>query len=180
MENPYNPPAAELEIAPVAAREPSSWRDGPVGIGGWLLLPLLGLVVTPLRLGWSMVSDLLPVFTEGHWGVVTDPGSAAYHPLFGPYIVFEVVANVGYLALGLAALWFFLRKSARTPRLMIAWYLYGLAAIIIDHLLGQAIPAVASQTEPSQTKEMMRGVVGVAIWVPYFLKSVRVQNTFVR
>ena len=33
----------------MADTQPTASSDGPVGIGGWLILPILGLVVTPLR-----------------------------------------------------------------------------------------------------------------------------------
>jgi hypothetical protein len=37
----------------------------PRGIGGWLILPMIGLFVTPLRLGAFLFSTYIPIFTEG-------------------------------------------------------------------------------------------------------------------
>lgn len=179
--NPYEPPAAELDAtaAAPAPRQPS-WSDGPQGIGGWLLLPLLGLIVSPFRLGWSLMNDLAPVFTGDTWAALTVPGAQAYHPLWAPYLVFEMLANLGVMLFGLYALWSFLRKSRRTPRLMVTWFALLVVVQLVDHFVGQMIPAVANQTGQGQTQEVGRSIFAAILWIPYFLKSQRVANTFVR
>jgi Protein of unknown function (DUF2569) len=148
------------------------------GIRGWLLLPLLGLIISPLRVGWTVYHDLLPVFTEGHWQVLTNPQSGVYHPLWGPLILFELLGNLGLIAASLALLVLFLRKSRRTPLLMIAFYLLVVAFVGGDLLLGGLLPVQGDDSE--QIRDLIRSAMAAVIWIPYFIRSRRVKATFVR
>jgi len=56
--------------------------DGPRGIGGWLILPILGLVFTSVYGLLGLATIHLPLFTRGYWSAVTTLGAAAYHPLW--------------------------------------------------------------------------------------------------
>lgn len=150
------------------------------GIGGWLILPLLGLIVSPLRVTYLLYQELLPVFMEGYWEVLTTPGSEAYHPYWAPLLVGEVVGNLIVIVLALITLVFFLRRSRYTPRLVIAWLAFGLVFVTADFFLADLIPAVAEQSDPESTRELARSFVGAAIWIPYFLLSRRVKATFTR
>jgi hypothetical protein len=152
----------------------------PRGIGGWLILPALGLIITPFRMGFQFYHDLLPVLASETWNALTDSGSAAYHPLWGPVLIFEVVANLALFAYTLWLLWLFFNKSKRVPRLFIIWLALLAVTQIIDLLLTNQIPAVASQpTDPESIKDVARSIIGAAIWIPYFMKSRRVDNTFI-
>jgi hypothetical protein len=78
-----------------------------------------------------------------------------------------------------ALLWLFFRKSRRVPMLMVVWLLANTGGQIVDLLLAQQIAAVAALPDNDGIKELSRSVVGLLIWVPYFLVSKRVKNTFV-
>src|SRR5215470_7316419 len=67
-------------------------HTAPSGVGGWLYLVALGLCLTPVRLVAEIVRGLRPL-DPATWHAVTTPGGRAYHPLFGPLIVGELVAN---------------------------------------------------------------------------------------
>jgi hypothetical protein len=74
----------------------------------------------------------------------------------------------------------FFKKSKKFPKLAIIWLLAIGVVQIIDFLLIQQIPSVASQPAGMDAiKYMGRSIVGIIIWVPYFLRSQRVKNTFV-
>jgi hypothetical protein len=156
-------------------------HDGPAGIGGWLLLPALGLILTPFRMCFHIYNEFLPIFSNGVWSEVTDPESPAYHVMWGPLIAFEVIANVAMLALTLWLLWLFFSKSVRTPRIFIFWLAALVAVQVIDSGLASLIPQAAEEAfAPDAVREIVRSLVGAAIWIPYFLRSVRVKNTFTR
>jgi len=150
------------------------------GIGGWLLLPALGLVLTPLRMSYGIYKDLWPVFSEGYWEVLTTPTSEAYHPYWAALIIFEMAGNAVLIAITLVALYFFFSKSRHTPRVMVVWLGAILAFTATDFFVADLIPAVAEQKDDQSVKELGRAVVGAAIWIPYFLVSKRVKATFVK
>lgn len=150
------------------------------GLGGWLVLPALGLIVTPLRMAFQFYRDMLPALAPETWNALTDSSSTAYHPLWGPLIVFEVTANLALFFFTLWLLWIFFRKSKHVPRFFVIWLVLLVAIQIADLLLVNQIPALAAQpTDPESLKDLTRSIIGAAIWIPYFMKSKRVKNTFI-
>lgn len=151
------------------------------GIGGWLLLVVFGLIVSPIRIALMLVQDHFPIFSDGTWQALTSSSSENYHALWAPLISFEIVGNVLVILLALITLYLLFMKSKRTPAMAIAWVLLGLVFVVADFILAQQIPLIADQpTDPETVKELVRSFVGAAIWIPYFLVSKRVKATFTR
>jgi len=147
----------------------------PKGLGGWLILPLLVLLLSPVWLVFRLVGDLLPAFSAEAWSALTAPGASAYHPSWAPLLIFEFVADTVLLLLTLVLLWLFLRKSRRVPKLFIGWSLLLVAVPIVELLLASQVPIVASESD----ENLGRAIVAALIWIPYFMRSKRVKNTFV-
>ena len=152
--------------------------EGPVGLGGWLILVGMGLVLGPFFVLGQIATDLLPVFQEGYWPILTDPASDAYHPMWGPLLLFELIGNLVQVTALLVALVLFFQKSSYFPRLHIAIYLGVLAFLILDYWLAGFIPAVAAESDLEAWALIWRQAVSCLIWVPYMLRSKRVRNTF--
>lgn len=150
------------------------------GIRGWLVLPLIGLFINPIRISLLVFKDLVPVFTEGHWNVVTTPGSGAYHPLWAPLIIFECVGNGAFVIFSIVLLVLFFGKSRLLPKLMMFFLVLNFLFVAADFFFADLIPAVAEQSNPQDVKELARSIVGAIIWVPYFFVSKRVKQTFVK
>jgi Protein of unknown function (DUF2569) len=163
----------------VSTSEVSAQANEPKGLGGWLTLVIIGLVVSPLRTAYFLVTGVAPIFTEGAWSALTTPGSPAYHALWGPLIALELMGNLGLIALAIAALILLLRRSRHAPKVAILWLSWAVLFVVTDYFLGHLIPAVAAQPDPESTTDLVRTIVGATIWIPYFLVSKRVKNTFV-
>ena len=151
----------------------------PQGLGGWLVLVAIGLVLTPIRNGVVIAKDLVPIVTNGYWTALTDPAGAAYHPLWAPLLIFEFVGNLAFIALSIYALLLFSRRSSRFPTLMVRYYVASLLFGATDYFAVEAIPSIAAQNDVASTRELIRGIMTCLIWVPYMYKSRRVRNTFV-
>ena len=151
----------------------------PKGIGGWLILVVIGLIVSPLRIAYYLVTNHWPLFRDGAWLRLTTPGTEAYHVLWAPLLIFEIVGNLGTIVLGLVALWFLVRRSLHTLKLAIVWLTWMTAVVVVDYFAADLIPPIAEQSDPESTKELTRSLVGAAIWIPYFLVSKRVRATFI-
>jgi hypothetical protein len=150
------------------------------GIGGWLLLPALGLLLTPFRVSYSLYKDMGPIFSEGYWSTLTTPASEAYHPYWAPLLIFEIAGNALLVIASLILMYFFFSKSRYAPRMMITWLAFIPVFVGADFFLGDLIPAVAEQDDTQSVREFDRAAIGAAIWIPYFLASKRVKATFVR
>lgn len=157
----------------------------PAGLKGWLLLPLLGLFITIWLVGHSMYSDLLPLLEPGTWEALTTPGSPAYASFWAPYIALSLAANLVLLVGAATLIVLALLKKALFPRLMIGFYIFTLCAVSADlwalnTFVSAAFPEMTKIAGPDANKAVSRAVLACLIWVPYFLISKRVKNTFVR
>ena len=54
-------------------------------LGGWLILVGLGVVVSPFRLLMNTLPAYEPLLQSDISDALTNPDSAAYHPLWGRY-----------------------------------------------------------------------------------------------
>lgn len=156
------------------------YANEPEGLGGWLILPLIGLVISPIRIGLMIATTYLPIFSDGSWEYLTDRNSEGYHPLWGPLLVGEMVFNTFFVMYSLFLLVLFFMKHAWFPRAIIIFYLSNLLFIVADAAVVGMVPGLGLEVDGEVTQEIVRGLVGTAIWVPYFLVSRRVKNTFVR
>jgi Protein of unknown function (DUF2569) len=153
-------------------------NDGPSGIGGWLILPTIGLFVFPLRVGVVLAGDYWPLFERGVWSSLTTPGSALYHPLWAPLLLYEVFCNVVFIVFDGALLVLLFKRARRFPAAFIAFALLNFFFVVSDAVAGWQIPAVAARGPEGFAIEIGRSLAVVAIWVPYMLRSKRVRNTF--
>ena len=151
----------------------------PRGIGGWLILPMLGLIIAPIQMGALLAMVYMPIFLDGSWEILTTPGSEAYHHLWAPILVFEILCNVCLLVFSVILLVMFFRKHCKLPCLIIVFYVLNLAFVGIDFFVSDLIPSVAEESDPKSVKELIKAITNAAIWIPYFLQSRRVQNTFI-
>lgn len=149
------------------------------GIGGWLLLPAIGIIISPILILVGVYTSFVPLFTDGTWQALTQPDSYAYHPMWGPLIAFEVLGNVALVALVIWLGWLFFRYDERTPRMYILYLLVTPAFLIADLILAGQMPGM-EEPDPIVVRDTGRSLVQAAIWIPYFLKSERVKNTFTK
>ncbi len=63
---------------------------------------------------------------------------------------------------------------------MISYFIIYFVFILTDHFFADLIPAIAAIEDHETVIEIARSAIAAAIWVPYFLKSERVKNTFTK
>jgi hypothetical protein len=153
----------------------SAARKEPVGIGGWLILPVIGIFLTPLR-ALTLIKDY--------------SGLTEAMPYLNPaqkvFVVVEILANVGFMVVVPVVLLIFLfKRMALFPRVFIAWGLANLAFLVLDLIGAQLLFGdVLAQTgtplfDADTIKEFGRSIFLSLVWVPYMARSRRVKNTFV-
>jgi hypothetical protein len=169
-------------MSPEDARldQESTARDerGPTGIGGWLLVLAVGICLSPLLI-LKGIGENLHVLSDDTWEAITTPGNPAYHPLFGPLVIAELLVQLTLLVGSVVALVYFFTKSHRFPPFMIALMIGGVAYIAADTVAASLIipPAYAGRLG-EQILEMARVVIPTLIWATYLARSKRVRNTF--
>jgi len=148
---------------------------GPVGIGGWLVLPMLGMIATPIL---QLINLANPANGLGN---VSSLG-----PLIANLIWIEALLNFGLLVVAPALLLVqFFGKRRRFPRWYIVWTSATAVFVVLDLFVGYAAfhEAYEASGTPLFNRETLRALagalVGVCVWIPYMVNSVRVKNTFV-
>lgn len=135
-----------------------------VGIGGWLILPAFSLIIGPILgvLGLLSFASELPALTGSD--------------VFG-VLVLELLLGVGITLFAIVAAVRFFRKKRSAPSTIIALMLVSLATEVF-----MAMITAGSDTEmlfALHIKAIVQGLIGAAIWIPYFRVSKRVRATFV-
>jgi len=181
--NPYQPPQSnrsELtwKAEPLTfSQTPHERNAGPEGLGGWLIVIAIKLIMTLLS-GCLMLMTLMAIFNGDAWSQISTPGTDAYHPLFGPLIIFELVGNIVLAGGSLTLLVMFFRKAPSFPRWMIALLVFGPILTAADMYWASLIPNAQLQATNDQVTTLTRTLASACIWVPYLLMSKRVRNTF--
>jgi hypothetical protein len=157
----------------------NSPQVGPSGIGGWLYLVAVGLCLTPIRIAAEIVKGLGPL-DPATWHAVTTPGTRAYHPLFGPLIAGELVVNAALLIWAGVLLYLFFAKRRSFPLVVITFMIARVVFQAADLGVALMIPVTAARIGPAVYGTLALGILVTLIWVPYFIRSRRVEATFVR
>ncbi len=151
---------------------------GIQGIGGWLLLPALGIFVQPLKILKDLV-DLAPSYAADTWMQLTTAGQPSYHAMWAPTLLFELTANLGLLVFSVLLLILFVKKRSSLPYVFVAFQVGALLVTVTDNLVANLIPAVKQTSAISNWAVAIKQGISLAIWGSYFMMSQRVKSTFV-
>ena len=149
------------------------------GLGGWLILVGIGVVVGPFRLAAEFVPLYYSIFTDGTFEVLTTQGSEAYNPMWGPLLVFETIFNSLIILASCYLIYLYFSKHYLFPKVYITIVLFSLVFIPVDAWLASFVLPDEPMFDPATTKELAKTIFTAVIWVPYMLISKRVKVTFV-
>jgi hypothetical protein len=115
----------------------------------------------------------LPGYDVAAWSRLTTPGEPAYHPLWAPTLMFELIANVLLFVFACLMVWLFYKKKKQFPIVFIGFAAAGVIINLLQTIYMQLLPI----DEPGGVRGTL--VVAALIWIAYMLRSRRVRNTFV-
>ena len=137
----------------------------PRGIGGWLIIPAIGLVLSPIKsltmliMGIKMIQSFTPELL-----------SDARLWISGLIDVTLIIAT-------LVVTVFFFKKRRIAVQAIIGLMAASIVASAIQTFLNMSM---IGEVDSDTIKPIVHACVFGAIWIPYFLKSKRVKNTFVK
>ncbi len=157
------------------------------GIGGWLILPIIGLFVSCIGSLYSLFREVIPILRS--WDTFTSPDSSLYHPLLGPYFGFITFIDVAIFVVSIFLLVLIFKRKHILPTIIIYAYTAFVFVTLVDFVAvvtfiyqfmaerGDAAEASSFVTQ-GIVDVVLRGIITCGIWIPYFLYSKRVRNTF--
>lgn len=150
----------------------STQPEGPVGIGGWLLLPILGLFGS---IGWT-VYNLITGYAEIAFFLMNLGDYASNEVAFPAFL--SLGSAVLLICLASFALFQIFTHSPKAPRTMIIYFIMVIILTTIDGWSLNQIEAFSNEPQTSYAKDLGKAIVRAIIWIPYFHLSKRVANTF--
>ncbi|HKC66717.1 MAG TPA: DUF3857 domain-containing protein [Bacteroidia bacterium] len=147
-------------------------------LGGWLILPLIGLILTPFLCAATIFNN--NYFNLNTWNILTVSGSSAYNPLWAPGLVLELLLTTLVLVFSIMLCVMFFTYDKRTPKFMIAFLILKVVVELVSLLFLLAIPAVDEKTIEDTSSALVKLVIAAAVWIPYFITSERCKETFTR
>ncbi len=150
--------------------------DAGLPLGGWLVLVGISTVVLPFTIIYTIFAENFNVyFTEAGWNMLAGRAElleATYHGL----AIAEVLINTLMLCVSVLLIVLYFQKRDSFPKIFIGLHGVGLLFLVVDTLV---VWFMTSMIESDTTNTIVRQAIYVSIWIPYMLKSQRVQDTFV-
>lgn len=147
---------------------PAVWG---IPIGGWLVLPAIGITLSPFRLAYDFIVSPEVISGEG-WLASLVLGR---YDLFASLLVLHIFNILNLLFTVLVLVLLYQRRSS-APRMIIIFYAARCIFTTFDAIIaGQLLES----TEGNLYKDMFQSILTAAIWIPYFHISLRVKKTFV-
>lgn len=150
------------------------------GLGGWLILVGIGVVIGPISLLLALIPAYQPIFEDGTWEALTTKGSEIYTPYFSSLLVSEIAFNTLLVGASVYLIYLFFSKHYLFPKLYICIMAASLIFIPLDAWLVVQVFPDEPMFDPETTQDFGRSILTALIWIPYMLLSKRVRATFVQ
>lgn len=151
----------------------------PNGLRGWLILVGIGIVFSPIKIGFSIVRTYAQIINDGTWQKFSSIDSPNYIPHFQSLMLGEVIFNLCMMIALIYLIYLFGSKSKKFPKFFIAVSAISIVAIPLDSFLAALVFDDVKVFDMETIKEFIKSLLFFGIWVPYMLISKRVKNTFV-
>ncbi|WP_028582095.1 DUF3857 domain-containing protein [Desulfogranum japonicum] len=143
------------------------------GLGGWLIIPGLGLVFTPLRILFQS-RDFLNIFSVTEWGLLGNQLGYRVQAL----ICCEFLVNSLLFIAAFYLLVLYFKRRHTFPKLYIIFLLSALIVTIGDEIVATMVIPEGFRQDEADTGGLARQLIYTVIWTSYFIKSKRVKATF--
>lgn len=165
--NPYAPPGIAASKSTVA--ESAGETNVPKGVGGWLVVSLIGVVVVGCFCAAGLIRIVMNL--DAWIGAVMQPDIFWFDAV-------RVLLIVVLFSMSFTAVWWMFLHDRRLPTLMIVYYTV--------HAVLFAIMAFTRSTPAGVSEAYQVGYVGgqwiwvarSVAWILYYRSSERVENTF--
>ncbi|HEV2135093.1 MAG TPA: DUF2569 domain-containing protein [Terracidiphilus sp.] len=158
---------AGMALDPAANLLPEANQKNLQGIGGWLTLVAIGLALGPFGLLLAVGGSMMLLFSPAGAAVL------AANPGVGGLLALDAAIDALFILALVYLNFHFYGKKKTFPRLAMGY----LAASFVLQIAMQRLMVQYMPTFPSWTA--LSSLISAGVWIPYFLLSQRVKQTFV-
>lgn len=163
-----------LTIISETQNEKSERKVAPSGIGGWLILPAIGLVISPIIIALGVAFNITEINSPLFQSIEHK------NPGFRAAVIGESIMSIGVFFFGIYVATLFFEKSRSLPKMMINLLLTGLLISFISAIW--TLIVFEARGVEIRIMELMGLVIPIfrtLIGILYFSESKRVAATFV-
>ncbi len=156
-------------------------REKDIRIGGLLLIPFIGFHLAPMMIIYQTVDFISAL--SGVWSFFTDPTSQLFNPLIAAIFVAQIFSNFILAVWALLILYLFYSYSKYVPKAAVYYYFVSLFFMVVDYgvvvfILGDIYPKATDEVIAQVGPQLIISIIAACVWIPYFIYSKRVKNTF--
>ena len=148
-------------------------KEGLNGLGGWLIFIIFGFIASIIQNFMSMKS-IIELYETGIIKSLLDTQHQNYNVILFFLVNFELVGVAIAIIATIAALVMYFKKKSLFPKFAIGVILYSIIFSVFDIYLLLNL-GISSDI----LAYFVGAIFGGSIKIAYFLKSVRVKNTFI-
>ena len=155
--------------------DPEPQSDMSEDISGWMVLPLIGLIISLISLIYNSFIDT-SLFNANVINNLVELGWYNYLAI----ISLEEFVNKFLMVAIVFLLILFFKKRSSLPRLMMYYFTFCFVILVIDYFASYFFLEGQSNLIDHYEiqKEILRSIVVAGIWIPFFYYSQKVKNTF--
>jgi len=141
-------------------------------IGGWLIFVAIGLAATALTVCRTIYNA--DYFDMATWNTYTASKYGFYYKLL---LIVGAGGNIILMMLAVFCLVLLLNKRDILPKVITGYFLFALGFSAIFYVISLTVHD--SKVAAQALKFLTRACIVSAIWIPYFKRSTRVEDTFI-
>ncbi len=149
----------------------------PMPLGGWLILPVIGVFTTPMIVLYTIFSS--GFFDQESWVFISSRDSVGYDIFWTIGFLFELLMNCLVVVYSVFLIILLVKKRTIFPLHYVTLRVVVLVFVTVDAYLLSLIESEYFVSEPANIREIVTSIIGAAIWIPYMMKSQRVKDTFI-
>jgi hypothetical protein len=148
-------------------------KDYIYGFGGWLILIAIGFTISFGRSLFYLFDELIPLFSDG-----TIQEAINVDPMWGLLFFIEFVFHIGIVIFVGFIGYLCIKQMVLFKKKVIYFLIFNFIMTIISFLSYLTVPEMAVDATDTMVT-VFQSAIYAAIWIPYIIKSKRVNNTFV-
>lgn len=152
------------------------------GFGGWLYVFAIGLAFKAYQ-AYMVLSQHYLGFGSKDYQLVLDPSSSSYNSLWKPFLTVEILGNILIIVFIALIAFFCYKQRALFKKLSIIFISLNFLFILFEFFMMLSLNSF--YVDPIYTPDqiitpILQATIYAAIWIPYFMFSKRVKNTFLK